>query len=374
MTAGINAYTEPLSCLEIHLDRVRRNYLYLQKRLKKGADCAAVVKADAYGLGVAEVVTELHKSNCRHFYVAHAADGMIVRDALKGREARVYVLNGPYGTAAEEFPRNNLIPVLNSPGDIEYWSGFAKKSGRRQAAIIQLDTGMNRLGLPAGEAARLKNNAGLLKSLDVRYVMSHLACADEPEHPKNQEQLEKFTLLTGQLGLPCGLSLANSAGIFLGADYHFDQVRPGAAIYGINVQNASLNPMQGTVTLKVRILQIRSAGKGETVGYGANYRVSTPSKLATISAGYADGILRSFTGGGAVYIQGQKCPVVGRVSMEAITVDVSRITAALHAGEWAEIIGEHQTVDDVAKASKTIGYEILTALGRRYKRIYSGQG
>lgn len=365
-------YADPLSCLEIHLDRVCRNYLFLQKKLQKGTDCAAAVKADAYGLGAAAVVPELYKSGCRHFYVAHVGEGLIVRQALGGQDAKVYVLHGPYGAEAEIFLRNGLTPVLNTPGDIEYWGAAARKSGEKKPAVIQFDTGMNRLGLSAAEVETLKNKPDLLKLLDIRYVMSHLACADEPGHPKNVEQLNKFTQLTAGLGLTCGQSLANSAGIFLGPAYHFDQARPGCAIYGINPQNVATNPMQSVITLKARILQIRNAEPGETVGYGANYRVSTPAKLATISAGYADGILRSFTGG-TVYLRGQKCPVVGRVSMDMVVADVTQVIPAPHAGEWAEIIGEHQTVDAVAAAAKTNGYEILTSLGKRYKRIYSGQ-
>lgn len=369
-------YDNGLSCLEIRLDRLTRNYLSLQKNLKKGADCAAVVKADSYGLGTAAVVPELYKANCRHFYVANITDGLSVRAALAelaGPEAQVYLLNGPYGAPPEELARSKLTPVLNTPGDVEYWAGFAAKSGQKQPAIIQLDTGMNRLGFSAAEMPWLQKNTGRLKSLDIRYVMSHLACADAPENPKNKEQLDKFKHLAQQLGLPCRLSLANSSGIFLGDDYHFDQVRPGCALYGINPQPASPNPMQGVVVWKTRILQIREAVAGETVGYGANYKLASRTKLATISVGYADGLLRSFSGAGVVYINGQKCPVVGRVSMELIVADITHVAPAPHERGWAEIIGEHQTVDDIAAAGKTIGYEVLTSLGRVHKRIYSGQ-
>lgn len=367
-------YSGPLSVLDIHLDQVRWNYLSLQKRLAKGADCAAVVKADAYGLGVAAVVPELYKANCRHFYVAHASEGLIVREALRGQEAQVYVFHGPYGVSADEISRYGLIPVLNTPEDIRHWSSFAKGTGKKQPAVIHIDTGMNRLGLSAGDVAWLANNTETLKPLDVRYIMSHLACADTPKHPKNVEQLESFKRLTAQLGLPCRLSFANSAGIFLGGDYHFDQARPGCAIYGINPQNTSPNPMHGAVALKARILQIREVAGKEAVGYGASYRVPNPAKLATISAGYADGYLRSISGGGFVVVGGIKCPVVGRVSMDAIVADVTAVKPEPHAGEFAEIIGPHQTVDDVAAQAGTIGYEILTSLGRRYKRDYTGQG
>ncbi len=360
-----------LSHLEIHLDRIRCNYLVLRKRLGRGCDCAAAVKAEAYGLGAAAVVPALYGAGCRHFYVAHAEEGVGVRACLPtaAGTAQIYVLHGTAGAAAEEFLRHDLIPVLNSLGDIAAWAETARKKDQKLPAVIHLDTGMNRLGLPAADAARLET--GLLQPLDVCYVMSHLACADEAAHPKNREQLERFRRLTGNLGIPARLSFANSSGIFLGTDYHFDQVRPGCALYGINPVPEQTNPMQGVVTLKARILQIHDAAAGETVGYGATYRAKKAVKLATISAGYADGLLRSFGKNGMVYIGGQRCPLVGRVSMDLIVADVTGVKVA--AGDAAEIIGAHQTVDDVARAAGTIGYEILTDLGKRYKRLYTGQ-
>ena len=365
------SHSEPLSLLEIHLDRVRQNYLSLQKRLARGTDCAAVVKADAYGLGAAAVVPELYQANCRHFYVAHAHEGVEVRAALKGDEAQIYAFHGAGGISSDELLHNNIIPVLNSLGDVENWSAFARETGKKLPAVLHIDTGMNRLGLPAAEVERLKNQIDLLRPLDLRYVMSHLACADEPEHPKNKEQLDRFKSLTAELGIPARLSLANSAGIFLGSDFHFDQARPGCAIYGINPQTGQNNPVQNVITLKARILQIREAPVGGTVGYGAHYKIKTLAKLATISVGYADGLLRSAAENGMVYIGGQKCPLVGRVSMDTIVVDVT--AARLRTGEWAEIIGPHQTADDLALLAGTIGYEILTGLGKRYTRVYTGR-
>lgn len=371
----MNDYSGPLSLLEIHLDRITRNYLSLQKRLIRGADCAAVVKADAYGLGATMVAPELYKANCRHFYVAHATEGVAVRKALNENlgKASIYVLHGAQGLQPQEFLQNELIPVLNSLGDIEQWSAVAKETGKKLSAILHIDTGMNRLGLSGAEVERLKNNLAPLKPLDVRYIMSHLACADEPAHPKNKEQLEKFKKLTAYLGLPCRLSLANSSGIFLGNDYHFDQARPGCSLYGINPTPGVENPVQDVITLKTRILQIRDVPAGETVGYSATYKASSPVKLATISVGYADGILRCIGASGLVTIGGQKCPIVGRVSMDTIIVDVTAVEIPLRAGEFAEIIGPHQTIDEVAAQAGTIGYEILTSLGKRYKRIYTGQ-
>lgn len=350
-------FASPLSTLEVHLDAVAHNWLLLKKKLEKGTDCAAVVKADAYGLGAREVSKALYDQGCRHFFVAHFDEAVDVRQST-AQDALVYVLNGPNGASAKDYLHHGFIPLLNTHGDIEYW----KKSAADKPCVLHIDTGMNRLGLSAHEA-----EATDLKGLDIRYLMSHLACADEPPHPKNAEQLTLFKKLSAGMSRPLRLSLANSAGIFLGHDYHFDLARPGCALYGLNPAQG-VNPMRGVITLKARILQIREITKVETVGYGATYKTTPPALCATISLGYADGYLRSLSGKGAVYINGRKCPVAGRVSMDTIVVDVSGIGDV---GDYAEIIGPHQSADEVAAQAGTIGYEILTSLGKRHKRVYT---
>lgn len=360
--------TASLSTLDINLDAVTRNYLFLNKKMKLGADCGAVVKADAYGLGAGPVAKTLYAQNCRHFFVATFDEGAAVRAVLP--EALIYVLHGPHGAAEEDFAAQNLVPVLNSLPDIEYWTAFAAKTGRKQAAILHIDTGMNRLGLGRADVTKLPFDA--LKSLDIRYVMSHLACPDTPAHPMNRAQLELFRTLTAAMGRPFRYSLANSAGILLGEDWHFDLTRPGCGIYGINPLNEGPNPMQPVVTLSGMILQVRDIDAPGTVGYGATYPVSPPAKTATVSLGYADGYFRSLTGQGSVFIGGKKCPVVGRVSMDSIVADITALETMPRPGDMAEIIGPHQTADDVAKQAGTIGYEVLTALGNRYKRVYTG--
>ncbi len=367
MSTTNNRYAEPLSVLEVHLDAVARNYLFFQKQMKKGADCAAVVKADAYGLGAVSVSRALFEQNCRHFFVATFDEAVQVQQALPA-EALIYILNGPSGASAEDFAENRFIPVLNTLGEIGYWNDFSRRRGKKQPCLIHMDTGMNRLGLAPEDVARTKES---FSALDVRYVMSHLACADEPNHPKNQEQLRLFKKLSGELAGAFRYSFANSAGILLGADFHFDLARPGCGLYGINPSIHQPNLLQGVVTLKARILQIRMIDSPATVGYGAHYRVSSPVKCATVSAGYADGYLRSLTDHGSVFIGGEKCPVIGRVSMDSIVVDVTAVKQTLAEGDWAEIIGPHRLVDGVAKEAGTIGYEILTSLGRRYKRVYT---
>ncbi|HYD18472.1 MAG TPA: alanine racemase [Patescibacteria group bacterium] len=361
-------YSGPLSVLEIHLDKVAANYLRFRKMLKQGSDCAAVVKADGYGLGAQQVARALFAQECRHFFVAHFDEGVAVRTVLP-KEAVIYVLNGPYGGHPQDFTAQGLIPVLNSLDDIVYWGGYSAVSGRRQPAVIHIDTGMNRLGLCAKDVTELTRP--MLQPIDIRYVMSHLSCADEPNHPMNALQLSAFRQLSEALGMPFRLSLANSAGILLGPDYHFDLARPGCGLYGINPA-AGANPMDGVVTLSARIVETRFIDISSPVGYGASYTAASPAHCATISVGYADGYLRSLTGRGKVVIDGEKCPVIGRVSMDSIIVDTSLLPRQPEQGEWAEIIGPRQTVDEVAAQAGTIGYEILTSLGRRYRREYTG--
>jgi alanine racemase len=360
----------PLSRLSIDLDAIARNYLYLVKKIKTGADCAAVVKADSYGLGAAEISKELFRQGCRHFFVATPDEAAQLKKALPvadapGKDLSIYILSGMQGAAASDIAAEVFVPVLNNPEDIELWSA-------RGPCVIHMDTGMNRLGLSARETGGLAENRSMLQKMDIRYVMSHLACADEPAHPKNAEQLQLFKNLTASLGRPFRYSLANSAGIFLGLDYHFDLVRPGAAIYGINVMEEATTSMQAVARFESRILQIREIEGVATVGYGASHAISPPAKTATISVGYADGYFRHFESRGAVYIQGMRCPVIGRISMDYIVADVSALKTPARVGDWAEIIGPHQAVDDVARQAGTIGYEVFTAIGARVKRFYKG--
>jgi alanine racemase len=384
------AFNVPTTRLVVDLDAIARNWLYLKKKLQNGADCAGVVKADAYGLGAEIVARELFVQGCRHFFVAKWDEGVAVQKALADLAKAfpyspvsddpvvvdaptIYVLEGPRGADRPDFIASGLVPVLNSLPDIFYWSDAAATAGRRLPAIIHIDTGMHRLGLGAAEVATLAaGHRDIFKALDIRYVMSHLACADEPQHPLNTEQLVNFHKLTAALGQPLRYSFANSGGIFLGPDYHFDLARPGCAIYGINPTGQPENPMLPVVTFEARILQTRIIDSPATVGYGASYRVAPPAKCATVSIGYADGYLRSLTGKGHVYVQGEKCPVIGRVSMDSIVIDVTRIKAEIAPGDAVEILGAQRLVDDAAAEAGTIGYEILTGLGRRTPRQYIG--
>lgn len=358
------------AALTIDLNAVRWNYRFLRGRLGARVRCAAVLKADAYGLGAQHVGPVLHAEGCRDFFVAHLDEGLRLRPHLS--ESSIYILNGLPNGGEADCAEAGLVPVLNSLDQCHAWSARARDLGWPLPAVIQIDSGMNRLGMSQREIAGWVKDGSQLAGVDTRFVMSHLACADVPSHAANAMQLAKFQRFTEHFpGLP--RSLANSSGIFHGKDFHYDLVRPGAALYGINPIPARNNPMRAVVRLSAKVIQVRQADKGDHVGYGWDFRVSSPTRLATLSIGYGDGLHRVLGKGGVVHFEGQPLPIAGRVSMDSITVDVSQLQSdRFGAGSQVEIIGDHQSVDDMAEAMGTIGYEVLTGLGRRYERNYLG--
>ena len=355
--------------LTIDLDAIAQNYRLLRQRAAPAA-CAAVVKADAYGLGLEVVAPVLAAAGAEIFFVALPEEGIRLRALLP--DVRVAVLNGLFADSEEDYVRHRLVPVLNHLGEIERWARRASSAGRPLPAIVHVDTGMNRLGLEARELARLAAEPERLAGLQVLAVMSHLACADVADHPKTAEHHRRFADALARLP-PAAASLANSSGIFRGNAYHFDLVRPGCAIYGINPTPERPNPMRTTVRLLARILQVRDVDSLQTVGYGATHQVRCKSKIATISVGYADGYLRSLSNRGAVGVAGRTAPVVGRVSMDMTTIDITDCPPEqAQVGAWVEVVGPQRTPDAVASDAGTIGYEVLTNLGRRHARIYVG--
>ncbi|MDH3300584.1 MAG: alanine racemase [Acidimicrobiia bacterium] len=355
--------------LTIDVDAVVANHRLIADRVGPNATAAAVVKADAYGLGVARIARRLWRSGCREFFVARLDEGLALREQLS--EATIHVFDGVTPGSAAEFARSDLVPVINSLPQLERWRSEAKRLGDTLPTVIHVDTGMLRLGLDNGEFTRLVERPELLDGLTVTTVASHVASADEADSEQPEQQLERFTWV--RKGLPMGrASLANSAGVFRHADYHFDLVRPGYALYGGHPQpDTGPNPMQPVVTLDAPVLQLRRGEAGETVGYGASHTLDRPSLLATIGIGYADGFLRAGSGRGAVAIGEHLAPILGRISMDLITVDVTDLPAdSVGEGAWVEVIGPHRPIDDVAADAGTIGYEILTALGGRYRRRY----
>ncbi|SMH35877.1 alanine racemase [Azospirillum agricola] len=357
--------------LTVDLGAVVANWIQLRDRVAP-AECAAVVKADAYGLGVARVVPALRDAGCRTFVVAQLEEALAVRAALgPDSGARVLSLGGlPQGSEAE-FLANRILPVLNHLGEIAAWRAFAGGQGRALPAVVHIDTGMNRLGLGPDELDRLAANLDWLQGVDVQLWMTHLACADEFDQPMSAQQHLRFQDALARL--PRALaSFANSSGIFHGKPFHFDLARPGCALYGVNPTPHRANPMAGTVRLDARVLQLRSVDSPMTVGYGAAHRVEGAAKIATIAVGYADGYLRSLSGRGHVHVDGVPAPIVGRISMDLITVDVSGLPdGAVRPGGLVELIGPNRPVDTVAAEAGTIGYEVLTSLGRRYHRVYA---
>ncbi|AEK64048.1 alanine racemase [Collimonas fungivorans] len=356
--------------LTVDLGALRSNYRLLRKQAGS-ALCGAAVKADAYGLGAARVGPALAAEGCRHFFVAHLDEGIALRPHLPAT-AQIFVLHGPPPGAEQEFISHGLLPVLNSLQQIQGWHALAQMLQRPLPAIVQVDSGMSRMGLPAAEAEAWLADPRYLQTIPPLFLMSHLACAEHQDHPMNASQLARFNTLRQRL-LQVPASLANSSGIFLGSDYQFDLVRPGAALYGIAPVAGAANPLQPVAALHGRILQTRSIERGDHVGYGISYSATEQRQIATVGVGYADGWLRGMSNRGLVFIDGRAVPMVGTVSMDSITIDVTGIAAErLQAGALVELIGPHRPVDDVARLAGTIGYEILTGLGHRYHREYIG--
>jgi alanine racemase len=357
----------PDTLLEIDLDAIAANWRALRSRLKRGARAAAVVKADAYGLGMAKVAPRLWRAGCRLFFVADSGEGAALRRALP--EARIAVLNGFLPDARRDFVRAGLVPVLADLGQIEAW----RRLGGGRPAMIQLDTGMSRLGLPDAEARRLAAEADLLRGLSLAAFISHLVAAGNAASGLNRRQLDAFRDVLKSLP-PAPASLASGSGILLGPEYHFDFVRPGAALYGVNPRPGSVNLMKQAVRLQAKIIQVRDVERGRTVGYDATHRMRRAGRIATLSIGYADGWLRSASGRASVGIAGRRAPVIGRISMDLMTVDVSGIDPArVRPGDYADLLDDAYGVDDFARDAGTIGYEVLTQLAGRHHRVYRGE-
>jgi alanine racemase len=365
----------PLSAravLTVDLSALRANWARLNQASGR-AECAGVIKADAYGLGLGPIAKALTNEGCKTFFVASLDEGRTAREVQPG--ATIYVLDGLLPGAEPHYAGFDLRPVLGSIAEVRDWAAYGRARGRRLAAAIHIDTGINRLGMPDYEVEQLAAEPSLLEAFDLTLVMSHLACADTPDSPVNALQRQRFETLRAKLP-PAPASLANSGGLFLGPAYHFDLVRPGIALYGGRAHEGKPNPMQTVVRLAAKILQVRELAPGATIGYGATFRVSRPSRIATIAVGYADGFLRALSvstgeAGPVGFIGDYPVPIVGRVSMDFITVDVTDVPPELtRRGAWVEVMGDRVTVDDLTDRAGTIGYELLSRLGPRVYRVY----
>jgi alanine racemase len=362
-----------IGVLTVDLDAIIANWRKLEKAAVP-AECAAVIKADAYGCGVAPVARALAGAGCKTFFVATLEEARAARAALPS--APIYVLDGFFQNCGDVYAEIDARPVIGDLYELAEWDVFCRRSGWRGGAAVHIDTGMNRLGLTLTEAQGIVPRI-VAGDHGITLVMSHLACAENLHHPLNAKQLASFREVASLYsGVPA--SLSNSSGVFLGAQFQFDLVRPGAALYGVNPTPEADNPMQPVVDLKARIAQIRNVERGETVGYGATWTTRRPTRLAIISAGYADGYFRAGgsndgTRGAEVMVAGKRCPVAGRISMDLIAVDVTDLPAsAARRGQMVTLIGEGITVDELAHHFGTIGYEVLSSLGPRYARIYKG--
>jgi alanine racemase len=361
--------------LTVRLPAIAANYR-TYRRMAGPTAVAAVVKADAYGLGTAGVAPALADAGCDSFFVARLEEGVALRRLVP--RARIFVLDGANPDAVPALISHRLTPVLNSLNDIAAWSAAAGVGHHVLDAVIHVDTGMNRLGLSGDELAVLSaESTKRLSGLNLVLVMSHLACSDDPAHPLNAEQLSRFRQALAMLP-PAPASLAASHGAMLGMEYHFDLVRPGVALYGANPHaregagSASPNLMQTAAVLSARVLQLRRIDSGQSVGYGATFRAKRPSMLATVALGYADGYPRALANKGIAVLGGARVPVVGRISMDLMILDVTDLPQAPHVGDGAELLGDHVTLGEVAAMAGTNEYEILTRL-RRVPKHYEGQ-
>jgi alanine racemase len=355
-----HARTPVPATLRIDLDALCRNYRLLLERAKPG-ECAAVVKANAYGLGLERVARRLLREGCRRFFVATLAEARELRALAP--DAEIGVFEGALASTAGALAELEARPVLNTLEQVERWAG----KGR---ALLNIDTGMNRLGLRAADVAALARREDLLAALELDFVMTHLACADEPEHPLNAEQVAQFERLRALLPR-ARTSIGNSAGTLLDAAHRGDLARPGIALYGGNPFNGRPNPMEAVATLTAPILQLHDVTETETVGYGATYVANPPARIAVVGIGYADGYPRNLGNRGTAAVQGQRVPVVGRVSMDLLAIDVGGLPRDdVRVGDSVELIGPTVGLDEVAAAAGTISYEILTGLGARLARDY----
>jgi alanine racemase len=357
--------------LTIDCTAVAQNWRTLASR-GAPADCAAVVKADAYGCGIEPITSSLAAAGCNTFFVAHIAEARRVRAAAPN--AVIYVLNGIAPGSAHCFAEIDARPVIGNLGELTEWDAFRTVHSWHGGAALHFDTGMNRLGLPIEEAASLAGRVRSLPNHGIALVMSHLACADEPRHPLNPKQIRDFQEIRIMFrGVPA--SLANSAGIFLDSSAHFDLVRPGIALYGANPTVANVNPMRPVVELRARMLQARIVPEGSTVGYGATWTAKRVSRIAIVSIGYADGYSRPIGSsdarrGGEAVVQGRRCPIIGRVSMDLLAIDITELTKDVHRGDWVTLLGEGIGVDEMAGWARTINYDVLTRLGHRFHRVW----
>ncbi|TYC63357.1 alanine racemase [Rhodobacterales bacterium] len=375
-TSPSNAFPSELygGRLTIDLDAIAANWTSLHGRLSSGTECAAAIKGDAYGTGQDKVGPALAAAGCKTFFTAVPTEGIELRQLLP--DAIIYVLDGLFPGTADHFRQHDLRPVLASAEELKEWSAYCRDIGVPLPAAIHVDTGIQRLGLTAADITALLSDSDLMASFAPTLLMSHLACGSTPEHEMNQRQLRLFSEVTAPFAhIP--RSLANSAGILMGPEYHFDLVRPGISLYGGKAIDTQPNAMRPVAKVEARIMLVRDVPEGDTVGYGAHQTAHRPLRNAVVAAGYADGMLRRASStddrpGGFGYIGGYRAPILGRISMDMITLDVTDVPEQLlKRGAFVEMLGPAVAASELAAYAETIDYEYLTSLGRRFERIYA---
>ncbi|HWE76909.1 MAG TPA: alanine racemase [Pseudolabrys sp.] len=363
VTAGPPA-AEAGGILTVDLAAIEANWRALGRRAMP-SECAAVVKADGYGCGLEPVGQRLARAGCRTFFVADLYEARRLRAVVP--DAAIYVLSGLLPNTAAGFAEAHARPVIGSMVELAEWDAFCSGQDWRGGAALHIDTGMNRLGVSADEAAALAPRIRA-ENHGITLVLSHLACADTPDNPSNQKQMALFReVRLLYRGIPA--SLANSSGIFLGNGAHCDMVRPGAALYGVNPTAGKANPMRPVVELKAHVVQVRSIGKGDAVGYGGAWRSRHAARIAVVAVGYGDGYLRSASAtneapGADAIVAGKRCPLAGRISMDLMAIDISALPEkAVRRGDLITLIGDEVDVDHLANRAGTIGYEVLPIWG-----------
>tara|TARA_B110000444_G_scaffold257708_1_gene296780 strand:+ start:838 stop:1944 length:1107 start_codon:yes stop_codon:yes gene_type:complete len=355
--------------LEIDLKALSSNFKELKKNLNKNIECAATVKANAYGIGDKAVIKSLIKSGCNSYFVAHLSEAIRIREYSK--KIKIYSYHGIDIKNYKKFLKYNIIPIANTLRQILMINSLNIKKKFNKNIAVHFDTGMSRLGLDKDETKWLINNKDKISSIEIGLIISHLACADQPRNPMNNKQLKKFISIRNEFK-KSKASLANSAGILLNKKYHFDLVRPGIAIYGGNPfinKNVKLN---NVISLKAKIIQIRKIQKGDTVGYGATFKARKDMLIGTIAVGYADGINRKFSNNMSVFLKGKRLKVLGRISMDLITIDISLFPEIRFSRKinYVDILSKSNNINNISEKINTISYEILTSLGSRYKIKY----
>lgn len=359
--------------LTIDLDAIAQNWAYLKDKLSGLTECAAAIKADAYGMGQAQTGKVLYEAGCRTFFVAVPTEAIALRSVLP--EANIYALNGLLPGTIEHYLEHRIRPVLGSHAELVEWIDLCKSTSKSFDAAVHVDTGIHRLGLSPDEFTATLSNPEKMGPFVPSLLMSHLACGSTPSHVMNLHQLELFKEITAPHA-HIQRSLANSAGVLMGPEFHFDLVRPGISLYGGQAIDDEPNPMRPVAKVEARIMIVRDVPEGDTIGYGASHTAGRPLKNAVVAAGYADGLLRGASStderpGGFAMIGGYKAPILGRISMDMITLDVTDVPDHLvERGSFVEMLGPNVAAADLAAYAQTIDYEYLTSLGQRFERIY----